>query len=140
MAFSAYLADKVLVWVKGTAFPSALTNVYVSLHSADPGTAGTTSDVTASIKGSAARTAIAAADFSGVGAASGGGFQITNSNVVQFTTNAANGSTITVTHFGLWDASTGGNFLASGSLSASVDVATGDTVQFNTAALAVRVV
>lgn len=140
MAFSAYLADKVLSWAKGTTFPVALTNVYVSLHSGDPGTSGTSNDVTATIQGSATRVGIPSANFSAVSSSAGGGFEITNSNVVQFTTNAVNGALTTVTHFGLWDASTSGNFLASGSLSSSVDVATGDTVQFNAGALAIRVV
>jgi hypothetical protein len=68
----------------------------------------------------------------------GGGFQITNNNSVQITTNAS--GTVTVTHFGIWDAVTGGNFLASGALTSSVDVVSGDTVQFNAGALAIRLV
>lgn len=35
-----------------------------------------------------------------------------------------------VTHFGLWDAATGGNFLGSAALSASRTVAAGDPVSF----------
>ena len=138
MAFSQYLADKILVWVKGSSFPTALTTVYVSLHSGDPGTAGTNNNVQATVTGSANRTAITTSTFSTVGAAPGGGFQITNSNSVQMTTNAAGSAT--VTHFGVWDALTGGNFLASGQLTSSVDVVGGDTVQFNASALAIRLV
>lgn len=138
MAFSQYLADKILVWIKGTAFPSALSTVYVSLHSGDPGTAGTSNNVQTTITGSANRTAITTSTFSVVGAAAGGGFQITNGSSVQITTNASAGAT--VTHFGVWDAVTAGNFLASGSLTTSVDVVAGDTVQFNSGALAIRLV
>tara|TARA_B100000085_G_scaffold273838_1_gene289747 strand:- start:6 stop:428 length:423 start_codon:yes stop_codon:yes gene_type:complete len=140
MAFSQYFATKVLDWVKGSAFPTALTNVYISLHSADPGTAGTNSDVTNSITNSSNRTAIASNALGTVSAASGGGFEITNTGVVQLTSSANNVSAITVTHFGVWDAASGGNFLASGQLTSSVDVENGDTVQFNIGAMAVRVV
>ena len=105
-----------------------------------PGTAGTNNDVTASIKGNSTRVGIAATAFSAVGAAGGGGFQITTSNVCQITTSAQNSSGVTVTHFGIWDAATSGNFLASGSLTTNVDVQLGDTVQFNSAAMAIKVI
>ena len=78
MAFSQYLADRILGWVKGTTFPAALSNVYLSIHSGDPGTGGTSNDVTASITGSANRTAIASTAFTAAGNASGGGREITN--------------------------------------------------------------
>lgn len=138
MAFSQYLADKILTWVKGTTFPTALSTVYISLHSGDPGTAGANNNVQATITGSANRTSVTTSTFSTVGAAPGGGFQITNNNAVQITTNAAGSAT--VTYFGVWDAVTGGNFLASGQLTTSVDVVGGDTVQFNAGALAIRLV
>ncbi len=140
MAFSQYFATQVLSWVKGTQFPTALSNVYISLHSADPGVAGTNADVTQSITNSSNRTAVASSALGTVGSAQGGGFEITNTGVVQLTTSATNSTAITVTHFGVWDAASGGNFLASGQLTSSVDVELGDTVQFNIGAMAVRVV
>lgn len=140
MAFSQYFATQVLNWVKGSPFPTALSNVYISLHSSDPGTAGTNGDVTNTITSSTNRTAISSAALSAVAGASGGGFEVTNTGVVQLTTSATNVSPITVTHFGVWDAASGGNFLASGQLTSSVDVEIGDTVQFNIGAMAVRVV
>lgn len=140
MAFSQYFATQVLSWVKGSPFPTALSNVYISLHSSDPGTAGTNGDVTNTITSSTNRTSISSAALSTVAGASGGGFEITNTGVVQLTTSATNVSPITVTHFGVWDAASGGNFLASGALTSTVDVELGDTVQFNIGAMAVRVV
>ena len=140
MAFSQYFATQVLNWVKGSPFPTALSNVYISLHSSDPGTAGTNGDVTNTITSSTNRTAISSAALSAVAGATGGGFEVTNTGVVQLTTSATNVSPITVTHFGVWDAASGGNFLASGQLTSSVDVEIGDTVQFNIGAMAVRVV
>lgn len=138
MAFSNYLANVILVWIKGATFPTALSTVYVSLHSGDPGTSGQNSNVQATITGVANRTPVVTSTFSAVGSAPGGGYQITNVNSVQITTNAAGSAT--VTHFGVWDATTAGNFLASGSLTTPVDVVTGDTVQFNAGALAIRLV
>jgi hypothetical protein len=140
MAFSQYFATQVLNWVKGSPFPTALANVYVSLHSSDPGTAGTSGDVTNTITNSVNRTSISSSALSTVTGASGGGFEVTNTGVVQLTTSANNSTPINVTHFGVWDAASGGNFLASGQLTSSVDVEVGDTVQFNINAMAVRVV
>lgn len=138
MAFSQYLADKILIWIKGTTFPTALSTVYITLHSADPGTAGTVNNVQSSIVSGGTRTAITTSTFSTVGSAVGGGFQITNNSSVQITTSSVGSAT--VTHFGVWDAASAGNFLASGALTSSVDVVTGDTVQFNSGALAIRLV
>ena len=140
MAFSQYFATQVLSWVKGSPFPTALSNVYISLHSSDPGTSGTSGDVTNSITGSTNRTTISSSALGAVAGASGAGFEITNTGVVQLTTSAQNTNAVTVTHFGVWDQASGGNFLASGQLTSSVDVELGDTVQFNIGAMAVRVV
>ena len=95
MAFSQYLADKILIWIKGTTFPTALSTVFVSLHSGDPGTAGANNNVQSTITGSANRTSVTTSTFSTVGSAPGGGFQITNNNSVQITTNAAGSATVT---------------------------------------------
>lgn len=140
MAFSQYLADRILTWVKGVAFPTALSNVYISIHTSNPGVNGTENDATQTVTGSSNRTAVASSAFSATGNAAGGGREITNSNVVQITTNAANGATQTITHFGVWDAATSGNFLASGELTTPVGVQAGDTVQFNVGAMAIRVI
>jgi hypothetical protein len=140
MAFSQYFANEILTWIKGASFPTALSNVYVSIHTGDPGTAGTSNDVTLTVTGSANRTAISASAFTGVTGASPSGFEIKNTNTVQITTNAQNSTQQTLTHFGLWDAQTSGNFIASGALTSSVDIQSGDTVQFNGNALGIKVV
>lgn len=140
MAFSQYFATQVLGWVKNAPFPTALSNVYISLHTSDPGTGGTSGDVTSNITNSTNRTQIATSNFSSIAGASGGGFEITNTGVIQLTTSAVNQTPLTVTHFGVWNAASGGDFIASGQLTSSVDVELGDTVQFNIGALAIRVV
>lgn len=140
MPFSQYLADDILDWFKGGAFYSPPSNVFISVHTGDPGINGTSNDVTSTVRGTANRVQIATSAFSAIGNASGGGREITNLNVVQITSNAANVTTVTLTHFGVWDAITGGNFLVSGTLTASVGIQQGDTVQFNQNAMAIRVV
>lgn len=140
MAFSQYLADEILDWIKGGAFPAALSNVYISIHTASPGTNGTGNDVTATVTGSANRTQIASSAFTAPANATGGGREITNTGVVSITGSAVNGSVQTISHFGVWDAQTAGNFLASGILTTPVGIQNGDTVQFNVGALAIRVV
>lgn len=138
MAFSTYLADTILNWIKGTAFPAGLANVYISIHGANPGSTGSGSDLTLTITGSANRTSILTSSFSVPSNATGGGREITNGGVVLITGSAVNGTVETVTHFGVWDAVTGGNFLASGVLVTPVSIQNGDTVQFNVGALAIR--
>ncbi len=147
MAFSQYFATQILDWSKGTTFPSALSSVHVTLHTADPGTDGTTSDVTNTIAGSSIYSkSLASSSLGAVGAAGGGGFEIKNTAVLQITASAVNASTLTVTHFGIWDAAcsqnhtTSENFIASGPLTTSVSIVSGDTVQFNTGDMSIKVV
>lgn len=140
MPFSQYFATAVLNWFKDTAFPTDLATIFISIHSGDPGVAGTSNDITNSVRGTANRVSVAASALGTVGAAGGGGFQISNTGTVQITASASNGSPVTATHFGIWDAITGGNFLASGSLNTSVSIVSGDTVQFNAGAMAIKVV
>lgn len=137
MAFSQYLSTALLNWFKGTTFPAAGANVFITIHTADPGNTGANSDVTAEVRGVAGRVSVAGSSFGSV-AAGGGGFQISNGSVIQITANAANVTTRRISHFGVWDANSAGNFLASGTLTTAVDVVTNDTVQFNAGALIVR--
>lgn len=145
MAFSEYLADKVLNWIQGSAFPTQLSNVYISVHTGVPGDSGLLNDVTSSITGlgSNFRATVSAANLSAPTAAPGGGRQVSNGSAVTITSSAANAAApagVTLTHFGIWDSAGGGNFLGYGVLSAPVTIFTGDTVQFAISALVVRVI
>lgn len=88
---------------------------WISLHTADPGETGAT-EVTggsyARQNGSAAFPAAAAGSVS-------------NDVLIEFTGMPA----VTVTHVGIWDASTAGNFIMKGVLSASQAVGAGNTFQ-----------
>lgn len=95
-----------------------LAGVYISLHTADPGNTGA-SEVAG---GAYARQSIAFTN-------SGDNPTLARNNaVVQFPTATANWGT--VTHFGLWDAASAGNFRGSGAVAVPKPVSTNDIVRF----------
>jgi hypothetical protein len=87
--------------------------VYVQLHTGAPGAAGTSN-----IAGESTR--VSAGSNSAFGAPSGG--STTNSNAINWTSVS---TAETYTYVSLWSASTGGTFLASGSITANA-VGVGD--------------
>jgi hypothetical protein len=87
--------------------------VWVKLHTGDPGAAGTSNAATETDRQQAS-----------FGTPSGGA--ATTDAVLTWTNVAA---TETYTHISLWDASTSGNFLGSDALNASKDVDAGDTFE-----------
>jgi hypothetical protein len=116
VSISNFLEDTLLNLVfNGTAYGGQST-VYVKLHVGDPGEAGTANP--------ASETTRAAATF---GTASGGA--ISNDAPIQWTNLAASE---TITHISLWDASTGGNCLWAGPLTASKAVNAGDNLTIPT--------
>jgi len=90
--------------------PSA---VWIKLHTADPGAAGATAPATETTRKQITFGSVAA------------GGSIANTAAVQWTNILATG-TEDASHYSLWDASTAGNFLASGVITANAFVA-GDT-------------
>lgn len=126
---SDYLEGKVLEHVlRNTAYSSPAT-VYVGLYTAAPNDASTGSSGGTELSGNGYSRQSCA--FS---AASGG--SISNSGTVTFGPNTTSGWG-TVTHFGIFDASTNGNLLYWGALTASKTVAVGDSVSFGAGALVV---
>jgi hypothetical protein len=113
--------------IADNAASSPLTNLQVSLHTADPGETGdqTTSEATYT---SYARVAVAR---------SGAGFTVTANSVspaAAVTFPAATGGTNTITHFGIGTASSGaGVLLYKGAVSPSISVSSGVTPQLGTA-------
>lgn len=108
--------------LRGVAFPSVAGSVYVSLHTADPTDAGTGTEVTG---GAYARVAVARAAGSwAVPADNAGAQQTSNSGVITFPNPTASWGT--VTHFGIFDAATGGNLLYSGVLGTARAIAPED--------------
>ena len=113
--------------IADNAATSPLTNLYVSLHTADPGEAGdqTTSEATYT---SYARVAVARTS---------GGWTVTNNSVspvADISFPAATGGTNTITYFGVGTASTlAGKLLYSGAVSPSISVSSGVTPKITTA-------
>ena len=105
---------------------------YISLHTGDPGEAGsqTTSEATFT---SYARVAVAR---------SGAGWTISGnncSNAAAVTFPACTGGSNTITHFGIGSDSSGaGNLFFKGALDASIAVSSGITVSFATGAIDVN--
>lgn len=115
---SDYLANAILAWIKSTAFPSDPAAVYVSLHNAAPGGTGTTGEITTTIRVAGRVAATFGTTTARV---------ILNSADVDFGAAAAGA---TVTHFGLWDAASSGNYLGGDALQTPRTITTGDPVAF----------
>ena len=116
-AKSNYLELKVLDHFLGTASTSAPSAVYLALFTSDPTDAGSGTEVSGN---GYSRQAITFASASSGSASS--------SSAEEFT--ASGGAFGTVTHFGIFDASTSGNLLYHGALTASKTIADGDTLRF----------
>lgn len=95
------------------------TNLYVSLHTADPGDAGTqaTSEITTGQYAAYARVTVAR---------SGSGWVLTGSTInpasaINFPTTTSTGTGATATHFGIGDAASGaGNLLYAGAITPTI--------------------
>lgn len=123
---SDYLENKLIDHSLGTSTYTKPTTAYLALFTTSPTDANTGTEVTTS--GSAyVRQTIT---FS---AASGG--TTSNSSTVTFPTASSNWGTLT--HAGIYDASTVGNLLWWGPLTVSKIVNTGDTFQVNAGALSI---
>jgi hypothetical protein len=117
--------------IADNAATSALTNLFVSLHSADPAEAGTQSTSEANYTGYA-RVAVPRTT---------GGWTVatvsnttTASPVASITFPACTGGSSTITHFAIGTASTGtGKVLYAGTVSPSITVTSGITPQLTTA-------
>lgn len=106
---------------------SPLTNLYVSLHTADPGEAGTQSTNEVAYT-SYARVAVARTS---------GGWTVTNNSVspvANIDFPAATGGTATATYFGVGSASSGAGVLYySGTVTPSISISSGVTPRLTTA-------
>tara|TARA_Y100001938_G_scaffold146981_1_gene227133 strand:- start:1257 stop:1640 length:384 start_codon:yes stop_codon:yes gene_type:complete len=124
MSFSNFLELEILDHVFRNSAYTAPSTIHVALFTSAPNDAGGGTEVSGN---GYARQSMA---FS---AASSG--SISNSGSVEFPT--ATGSQGTITHVGLFDASSGGNLLAYGALSASKTVDSGDVFRFNASSVTI---
>jgi len=119
MSISNYAENKILDHVTGEAAWTMPTTVYVKLHTGDPGEAATSNAATETTR-KAASWAVASSG------------SIATSATIEWTNVS---TTETYTHWSLWDASTAGNALWTGALSASAAVTAGDTFQITSLTL-----
>jgi hypothetical protein len=132
---SNYLEDAVINSVlRGVAFPAVTGSTYVGLFTAAPTDAGGGTEVSG---GSYARVAVSRATGSWDAPADQSGAEKTaNTAAVTFPSPTANWGT--VTHFGVFDASTAGNLLYWGALGTSRNILSGDVApQFAAGALVI---
>jgi hypothetical protein len=118
-AKSDYLEKRVLDHFLGISSTSSPTNVYLSLHTANP------TDDASGTELSGNNYSRQVITFNPTNATTG---VTTNSSVEEFT--ASGGAFGTVSHFGIWDANANGNMLYYGELTAPKTIADGDTLRF----------
>lgn len=114
VGMSSATADNILNAI-GNATSYSVATPYMQLHTAEPGTAGTTSVAT--------ETTRKLVSFGAPQAGAAGFRKIANDAAVTWTAIAGSQD---ATHFSLWDASTSGNYLGSGTITAAAYTA-GDT-------------
>jgi hypothetical protein len=121
VAKSTYLNNQLLGWLRGSIFAAAPANVYVSLHTGNPGLTG------ASEHGATAAYARQVIGF-------GAGNPASNAAEVRFP-QATSDYSAAITHFGVWDAVSGGNFLGGAALTTSRTIRSGDIPDWAAGAL-----
>lgn len=114
MSFSNYLETELLDHVFANNAYTSPTTVYVSLHTANPDEDGSGTEVSTSGTAYARQS----------GAFTVSGNTATTSAAIEYPTATAGYGT--VTHIGIWDASSAGNMLAYAALTASKTIASGD--------------
>lgn len=122
---SDYLEDALTAWFRGTTFPAATGSLYLALFTAAPSDSGGGTEVSGNAY---ARQALSKATGTWTLGAAGSG-NITNTGAITFPAATPSGWG-TITHFGLFDASTAGNLIVWGALTASKTVAANDVLQF----------
>ncbi len=125
---SDYLENKLLDHTLGKAAFTMPTTTYLALFTTAPSDAAAGAEVTTSSSGYA-RQALTTA----MSAASGG----TSSNTSTLTFGPATASWGTITHFGIFDAVTGGNMLLYGALASSKSIGTDDKLEWTAGQLSV---
>lgn len=119
-ALSNYAEKLLLDWMMTAGSATRPTAWYVALYTAAPSDSGGGTEVTGSGYSRQSITFDAAATPGGT---------TSNNNLVSFT--ASGGDFGTVSHIGIFDASTSGNLLWHGAMTASKSVSDGETLEFS---------
>lgn len=137
MGASTYTKNNILkALLRGETFPLP-TGTYISLHTADPGVTGTSEVTTGAWPGYVRRKAEVESAV-GTGWSNPTTGVSTNAKQVTFPRQDGTGN-ITVTHFAIWDALSGGNCLETAPLSTARTLAVGEILVFDVASLSLTV-
>lgn len=117
MSVSNYAENLILDWLMTAGAATRPTAWFIALHTADPTEVGSTAEISGN--GYARQSAAWAAASSGA---------TSNSGVITFT--ASGGNFGTITHISIWTASTSGNCLWVGAMTASKVINDGDSLVF----------
>lgn len=129
MSFSRYLQRALLDHVFLTAPYSQPSGVYVALYESDPGETNSGTEASGINYARVQHNSWAAASDASPS-------EISNDGAIEFS-EPGSGGWGTVSHFALFDASTGGNMLGYGALSNSKTIEAGDYVMFKSGDLVV---
>lgn len=134
---STYTKNNILkALLQGTALPLPA-GTYVSLHTADPGATGA-NEVTVGAFPAYVRRKAEGAGAMGTGWTTATVGSSSNTNQLTYPSNNGAGS-VTVTHFAIWDALSGGNCINSAALTTSRTLAINDILVFDVGSLVVTV-
>ena len=125
MSKSNYLENKILDHALGTTAYS-IPAPHLALHTANPDEDGLGAELSGTGYSRSAITFNAASEGTATGPVS----------AIEFT-NSGGTNWDPVTHFGLWDASTGGSLLYYGQLTTSKTIAPGDTLRFTAGSISI---
>lgn len=121
MSLSNYLEDALVRHIVGKTAFSQLSYLYIALSTANPGEDG--SSIAEPSGGAYVRYQIAPTGWAALSTGS-----LDNTGTVTFAQATASWGTIT--HHGIFDATTGGNFLGSGTLDSARAIGVGDTSEY----------
>ena len=131
MSFSNYLENKVLDHLFGATIYTPSSTLYIALNTGVPAPGDDAGAGFLEPSGNAyARVSMTNNKTNWTTASSGA---LENATAITFPT--ATGNWGTVTHFGIYDNSSGGNILGSGALTISKTITSGDTASFASGAL-----
>jgi hypothetical protein len=138
-AFSDYLEAAIInATLRGFAFPTPPTTVYLALFTVSPTDANTGGELTSGSSPGYARVAVPNNGWAAPSAGAGGVTTTSNINALEFPEATSNWAG-PITHFGILDASTGGNLLYHGALTTPRSISAGDVLRFGSGALIVNI-
>lgn len=130
--FGNYLEAAIIDWFDGDAFPAAPSDLYVGLHTGAPSDDGSDNEISTSGTG-----------YSRAQLSTSGGLTQPSSdefaNATQLNFGPATVDWGQVSHFSIWDASSGGNALVVADLNTARNILNGDEAKFDVGELTFRV-